>query len=85
MLVCTPPLLSSRVGDIFGMCVAQDIFAKINPKDTVDKLNKSKLSGNINIVTKTRKFPLLVMDMLVRILGSVRVLAHARTGTGICI
>ncbi len=30
-----------------------------------------------------RKFPLPVMDMSVRILGSVRVLAHALTGTGI--
>ena len=31
------------------MWIAQDIFAKIDPKDTVDKLNKSKLMGNVNI------------------------------------
>jgi hypothetical protein len=34
--------------------------------------------------TKTRKFPLPVMNMPVCVLGSVRVLAHALTGTGIC-
>jgi hypothetical protein len=39
----------------------------------------------IYVGTKTCKFPLPVMDMPVRILGSVRILAHARTGTGICI
>jgi hypothetical protein len=31
------------------MWIAQDIFAKIDPKDTVDKLNKSKLTGNVNV------------------------------------
>jgi len=25
------------------------IFTKIDPKDTVDKLNKSKLTGNVNV------------------------------------
>ncbi len=25
------------------------IFAKFDPKDTVDKLNKSKLTGNVNV------------------------------------
>jgi hypothetical protein len=35
--------------------------------------------------TKTRKFPLPVMDMPVHVLGSVCILAHARTGTEICI
>ncbi len=35
--------------------------------------------------TKMRKFPLPVMDMPVRVLGSVRILAHALTGTGNCI
>jgi hypothetical protein len=33
--------------------------------------------------TKTRKFPLPVMDMPVRLLESVRVMAHALTNTGI--
>ncbi len=42
------PLLTSMVGDIFGMCVPYTIFAKIDSKDTVDKLNKSKLSGNVS-------------------------------------
>ncbi len=32
-----------------------------------------------------RKFPLPVMDMPVRVLGSVCILAHARTSTGISI
>jgi hypothetical protein len=36
-------------GDIFGMWIAYDKFAKIDPKDTVDKLNKSKLTGNVNV------------------------------------
>jgi hypothetical protein len=31
------------------MWIAQDIFAKIDPKDTVDKLKKSKLTGNVNV------------------------------------
>jgi hypothetical protein len=31
------------------MWIAQDTFAKIDPKDTVDKLNKSNLSGNVNV------------------------------------
>jgi hypothetical protein len=31
------------------MWITQDIFAKIDPKDTVDKLNKSKLTGNVNV------------------------------------
>jgi hypothetical protein len=35
--IAAPPL-SSMVGDIFGMYVAYDIFAKIDSKDTVDKL-----------------------------------------------
>jgi hypothetical protein len=34
--------------------------------------------------TKMSKFPLPVMDMPVCVLGSVRVLSHAFTGTGIC-
>jgi hypothetical protein len=32
------------------MYVAKVILAKIVPKDTVDKLNKSKLSGNVNVL-----------------------------------
>ena len=48
------PLLSSIVGDIFGMCVPYTIFAKIDPKDTVGKLNKSKLSGNVNVIHHMR-------------------------------
>jgi hypothetical protein len=36
------------------------------------------------LVPKCAKFPYLVMDMPVCVLGSVRVLAHALTGTGIC-
>jgi len=31
------------------MYITYDIFAKIDPKDTVDKLNKSNLTGNINV------------------------------------
>jgi hypothetical protein len=31
------------------MWIAYDKFAKIDPKDTVDKLNKSKLTGNVNV------------------------------------
>ena len=43
------PLLHSTAGNIFGMWIANDKFAKIDPKDTVDKLNKSKLTGNANV------------------------------------
>jgi hypothetical protein len=35
------PLLCSTAGDIFGMWIAYDKFAKIDPKDIVEKLNKS--------------------------------------------
>jgi len=31
------------------MLIDLDIFAKIDPKDTVDELNKSKLTGNLNV------------------------------------
>ena len=48
-------------------------------------LSLTQKTDVIYVGTKVRKFPLPVMDMPVRILGSVRVLAHARTGTGICI
>ena len=42
----TSPGLRSMVGDIYSMwIIAYDKFAKIDPKDTVDKLNKSKLTG----------------------------------------
>jgi hypothetical protein len=41
--------------------------------------------SDVYVGTKMRKFPLPVIDMPVRILGSVHVLAHAFTGTGICI
>jgi hypothetical protein len=37
------------------------------------------------LVPKMCKFPLPVMDMPVHVLGSVRVLAYALTGTGNCI
>jgi hypothetical protein len=40
---------------------------------------------NVHVGTKTRKFPLPVMDMPVCVLRSVHILAHALTGTGICI
>jgi hypothetical protein len=33
-----PPPLSSKIGNIFGMYIALDKLAKIDPKDTVDKL-----------------------------------------------
>ncbi len=42
-------------------------------------------ADDVYVGTKMRKFPLPVMDMPVHILGSVRILAHARTETGICI
>jgi hypothetical protein len=42
------PLLRSTASDIFCMWIAYDKFAKIVPKDTVDKFNKSKLTGNVN-------------------------------------
>jgi len=32
-----------------GVCRSLKIFATIDPKDTVDKLNKSKLTGNVNV------------------------------------
>ena len=31
------------------MWIAYDEFAKIDPKDTGDKINKSKLTGNVNV------------------------------------
>jgi len=31
------------------MWIAYDKFAEIDPKDTIDKLNKSKLTGNVNV------------------------------------
>ncbi len=39
----------------------------------------------VDFGTKACKFPLPVMNMPVCVLGSVRVLAHALTSTGICI
>jgi hypothetical protein len=44
-----------------------------------------RIFENMYVGTKMHKFPLLVMDMPVCILGSVHVLAHALTSTGICI
>jgi len=32
------------------VCRSLKIFAKIDPKDTVDKLNKSKFTGNVNVI-----------------------------------
>jgi len=31
------------------MWIAYDKYAKIDPKDNVDKLNKSKLTGSVNV------------------------------------
>jgi hypothetical protein len=38
--------------------------------------------GGVHVGTELRKFPLPVIDMPVRVWGSVRVLAHALTSTG---
>jgi hypothetical protein len=38
MLAGGAPLLSSTEGEILGMYISKDIFAKIDPKNTVDKL-----------------------------------------------
>jgi hypothetical protein len=41
-----------------------------------------QVDTHIYVGTKMRKFPLLVIDMPVSVLGSVCILAHALTGTG---
>jgi hypothetical protein len=55
------------------------------PKSTSTQAVCYIFADDAYVGTKMRKFSLPVVDMPVRILGSMRVLADARTGTGICI
>ncbi len=44
--------MDRAIGNIYGrvrMWIAKDKFAKIDPNETVDKLNKSKLTENVNV------------------------------------
>ncbi len=56
-----------------------------NAEQTESMVDDDVEMNDVSVGTKTCKFKLPVMDVPVRVLGSVRVLAHARTGTGICI
>ena len=44
-LFCVPTTSQKRRTTHLRVCRSLKIFAKIDPKDTVDKLNKSKLTG----------------------------------------
>ncbi len=76
--------LSCSLGIMLFLLSQTIISAKILLTPRIPtKIPTDKYQYGINVGTKMRKFPLLVMNMSVRILGSVHVLAHALTDTGI--
>jgi hypothetical protein len=79
---CNCNELQDQLGDVLIRHNGNVLF-EYEPFVLCDLQKNSAL--HVNVGTKMRKFPLRVMDIPVRVLGSVRILAHALTGPGNCI
>ncbi len=73
----------SKEGVVSCKHSTQDVCTVNKVRKYHSSMCKMVVSGYVG--TKMLKFPLPVMNMPVRVLGSVRILAHARTSIGICI